>query len=150
MSDELTLLGDIRMRTGSGYVLSRRALNLLVDIGFGRNLSQCQLERGTIEDVEMGACLEAVRVSAGDTRDSLGRPRFLPLAPDYLLGIDQETIEISAASKSANWIESYEFYGPFRGGKQCCSKEAISFHYIEPNTMRLIDWLLYDFKKMSH
>lgn len=128
------------MSGGSGYVLSRLALKLLVEKGFSNQLEDCDLTDAEQEDVLIGRCLEAVGVEAGDTRDAQGKPTFLALSPLSLLNtqnIDQDY-----------WYNQYAFYPP-KPGKDCCSDEPISFHYIDPPLMRLIDWLLYDVKKID-
>lgn len=118
-------------------MLSRRAVELLVKKAFDKKLSECHLKDGSVEDVEMGLCLEAVGVSAGDTRAPDGRPRFLPLSPLSLLTdiMDKDF-----------WYNKYAFYGPPKVGEGCCSDDPISFHYIEPDLMYFIDWLLYKVK----
>ena len=39
----------------------------------------CRSDGGGAEDVEMGKCMENLGVRAGDSRDSLGRGRFILL-----------------------------------------------------------------------
>lgn len=120
-------------------MLSRSALNRLVKEGFEKKLNQCHLQLGSIEDLEMGLCLEAVGVRAGDTRDSYGLPTFLALSPVDLLS--------EKVVSPSSWYYQYAFYGPPKAGKQCCSAEPISFHYINPELMYFIDWILYDVKR---
>lgn len=124
---------------GPGYVLSRNAVRSLVEDGFARNKTECNLERGQVEDVEIGACLELVGVKAGDTRDSQARPTFLPFSPINLIS--------SKPFERNHWFYKYAFYDPPKvGRKLCCSDKPIAFHYIEPKLMYFIDWLLYDVK----
>lgn len=129
------------MSGGAGYVLSRQALKQMVEQGFSNNLKECDLADAEEEDVLMGRCLEAVGVEAGDTRDARGRPTFLALSPLALL--DPEPMD------QDSWYSQYAFYGPAKPGKDCCSDEPISFHYIDPLLMRFIDWLLYDVKRLD-
>jgi len=120
-------------------VLSRRALQLLVEKGFDEKRPECHMDGGQVEDIEMGGCLESVNVTAGDTRDSKGRPTFLALSPLDLL---------DSKHFKSSWYHQYAFYAPTQPGKNCCSSKPISFHYIEPNLMYFIDWILYEVKRV--
>lgn len=70
--------------SGSGYVMSREALRRFNVDALTDDYKCCN---GTVgnEDVEVGKCLANVGVLAGDSRDELGRARFLPFPPDGLL-----------------------------------------------------------------
>lgn len=72
------------MSGGAGYVLSKEALRRFVEVGLSKN-SGCSKSDNGAEDVEMGRCMEAVKVTAGDSRDSLGRGRFFPFVPEHHL-----------------------------------------------------------------
>lgn len=73
------------MSGGAGYVMSKEALRRMGRDALTNRL-KCKLGRDTgPEDVELGYCLQAVGVVAGDSRDSLGRHRMLPLAPIHHL-----------------------------------------------------------------
>ena len=61
---------------GAGYVLSAEALRR-----FGRRNGTLCARDGGAEDVELGRCMEKLRVAAGDTRDRLGRSRFHCFTP---------------------------------------------------------------------
>ena len=89
------------MSGGAGYVLSREALQRLIVRGL--NISgKCREDDGGAEDVEVGKCLESVDVIAGDTRDELGRERFLPFIPEHHL--------IPDILPKDMWYWSYSYY----------------------------------------
>lgn len=67
--------------SGSGYVLSREAVRRLNEEAL-INAQMCRNGTEGTEDVEIGRCLYNVGVLAGDSRDSIGRSRFLPFPPD--------------------------------------------------------------------
>jgi glycoprotein-N-acetylgalactosamine 3-beta-galactosyltransferase len=77
-----------------------------------------------------------VNVTAGDSRDEVGQPRFFALNPDNMMFPGSE------ASNPEFWYWQYQFY-PAHGGDKCCSKLAIAFHYIAPSQMYVLDFFAY-------
>ncbi len=63
-------------------MLSREALRRFVTVALEDD-DLCRTADGEgAEDVELGKCLEAVNVRAGDSRDERGRGRFFPFVPE--------------------------------------------------------------------
>ncbi|KAK7012060.1 glycoprotein-N-acetylgalactosamine 3-beta-galactosyltransferase 1-like isoform X1 [Biomphalaria glabrata] len=124
------------MSGGAGYVLSKESLVRLVTQGIGHK-EDCRADSGGAEDVEMGRCLQSVNVQAGDSRDELGRERFHPFVPEHHLIPDILPPDM--------WYWSYNFY-PAKQGQECCSDYAISFHYVPPNMMYVLEYLVYHLK----
>ena len=93
------------MSGGAGYVLSKEALRRFVKTSL-KDKTRCpeMAGPGSAEDVELGHCLQAVGVSVGDSRDSLGRETFHPFQPEDHL--------IPGAVPKDNWYWSYNYYKP--------------------------------------
>ena len=91
------------MHGGAGYVLSREALDRLVQTAMN-DTQQCLPEGAyyNIEDVEIGRCLESVGVLAGDSRDEHGKERFHPFPPFLHL--------IRGRLPSDLWYWDYNYY----------------------------------------
>uniref|UniRef100_A0A2M4BS04 Glycoprotein-N-acetylgalactosamine 3-beta-galactosyltransferase 1 n=1 Tax=Anopheles marajoara TaxID=58244 RepID=A0A2M4BS04_9DIPT len=119
---------------GAGYVLSREAVRRFNEMAL-EDEEHCSVAYDT-EDLEMGKCMEYVNVTAGDSRDALGRKRFLPMEPVFHL--------TSSVTEDPNfWYNQYSYYEPYYG-KNCCSSLAISFHYVPGKHMHMMDYLIYD------
>ncbi|XP_070574455.1 glycoprotein-N-acetylgalactosamine 3-beta-galactosyltransferase 1-like isoform X2 [Ptychodera flava] len=71
---------------GAGYALSKAALQRFVECGINESTKCSQLEVGR-EDVELARCLKKLGVKHVDSRDPLGRQRFIPFDPwKYMTG----------------------------------------------------------------
>lgn len=115
--------------------MSKEAVRRFVERGYSDETNVlCRHDNGGAEDVEMGKCMENLNVKAGDSRDSLGRGRFFPFVPEHHL--------VPGEVKPDFWYWQYIFY-PSEQGMGCCSDSAISFHYVSPNEMYVLEYLIY-------
>lgn len=124
------------MSGGSGYLLSSAALTRLQA---AHAVAHCRYPGHTrYEDVNMGYCMHALGVRAGDSRDSLGRPRFLPYPPWRLLR--------SEPHPDFAWLIHFSKY-KFRFGPESLSDLVITFHEIrDPVDFYFIQYLVNDLR----
>uniref|UniRef100_A0A914VET3 N-acetylgalactosaminide beta-1,3-galactosyltransferase n=1 Tax=Plectus sambesii TaxID=2011161 RepID=A0A914VET3_9BILA len=116
---------------GPGYVISAFNLKKLIQ---SFSMPQCSQSSSGAEDVEIAKCLRLVGITPGDSRD-VRRFRFSPFKVENTMFHD--------SLKSAyNWFWSYSAH-KLEEGFECCSDDHISFHYIEPHEMRIMEFSIY-------
>lgn len=120
------------MAGGPGYVLSKKAVIRFVEEGIP-NKTICRQDDAGAEDLELGACLENLGIPGGDARDEKGRLRFMGKSLDTHL--------------TPGWLNQTNYKNEAfylsKGGEECCSDTAVSYHYATPNQMYVNDYLIY-------
>ncbi|XP_075706270.1 glycoprotein-N-acetylgalactosamine 3-beta-galactosyltransferase 1-like [Rhinoderma darwinii] len=124
------------MSGGAGYVLSKEALNRFVE---GFRTGACQ-HRTSVEDLALGQCMEKMGVIAGDSRDTEKRETFHPFPPES---------HLTEHFDKSYWYWSYCLY-PIVEGPQCCSDLAISFHYVDPTLMHILEYFVYHLRAFGY
>ena len=122
---------------GAGYILNSAALSILAN-GLENDI-QCRPNQvGFWEDVNTAHCLEQWGVFPYDTRDHFGRERFLPFTPGhhYFYRINKQ---------NPDWYVKYTENFQLKEGDECCSRDAISYHYIKGDMMLRMHALLYGY-----
>uniref|UniRef100_A0A336K9H2 N-acetylgalactosaminide beta-1,3-galactosyltransferase n=1 Tax=Culicoides sonorensis TaxID=179676 RepID=A0A336K9H2_CULSO len=132
---------DKYMSGGAGYLLSRQAVKLFVEKSLN-DTSQCSPQNDGGEDWQMGRCLRAINVTIGDSRDEFLLERFQPLSWDNVMDENQ-------FKDQSFWYYTNSYYKINRTGIECCSKTAITFHYMNRVGFLLFEFLIYNFKLMD-
>uniref|UniRef100_A0A914WKU8 N-acetylgalactosaminide beta-1,3-galactosyltransferase n=1 Tax=Plectus sambesii TaxID=2011161 RepID=A0A914WKU8_9BILA len=112
--------------TGPGIIMSRAAFTDLMSVFDQKKYCRTTL-RTHDDDVELGVCLKAVKVPFGDSSDSKGRPRFIPISLHDLLNDPQ--------APNHGFFKQESAY-PVGEGFDCCADELIALHYVKAEEMR--------------
>ncbi|XP_071803004.1 glycoprotein-N-acetylgalactosamine 3-beta-galactosyltransferase 1-like isoform X3 [Asterias amurensis] len=116
---------------GSIFTLNKEALELIVPTLKDNK----PLFGGVADDLELEGCFKAAgALSSSHGRDVEGVQRFRMIVPDHKLPGNTKGY--------ATWYWRY-IRLPGEKGPECCSDYSISFHYISPNTMYLLEYMIY-------
>lgn len=96
------------------------------------NHTLCRIE-GSAEDIEIGMCLSHSAIFV-DSRDELHQKRFFPI------GVDEH---MSKHVDSTYWYRRNQYYQAPQGNLDCCSKNSIEFHYVDPPEMYALEYFIY-------
>lgn len=118
------------MSGGAGYVTSKKALQRFGE----RSGRTCHDKDAYAEDILWAQCMEQLGVHPGDSRDVLNRSRF-----------HCQDVNSIIHGSYPDWIPKYQKYGAHKGAENM-SEFAVSFHYIKPEMMHTMDYLIYKLK----
>ena len=118
------------MSGGAGYCLSKEALRRF---GEKSRDSLCSQDGGD-EDVRFGECMFKLGVKAGISTDKFGRSRFHCFDPETHL-----------SGRYPKWYPAFDDNGGQKG-QDSISDYAISFHYVTPEIMHILDLSIYHLK----
>ena len=78
--------------------------------------------------------MEKLGITFGDTRDQLNHQTFIPFSIEEFY---------SGKGRNIDFTRISDLY-PYEGGYNCCSNQAVSFHYVSGYTMKLYEYLIYN------
>ncbi|GAA51269.1 glycoprotein-N-acetylgalactosamine 3-beta-galactosyltransferase 1 [Clonorchis sinensis] len=126
--------GD-KISNSVGYVLSERALELIVTRGLDKKPECGETDRR--EDEQISLCAEAVGVKVRDSFDFLGKSRFSNVTINDLLGPYPNNTPRWYPEESDYTLPKYDLH------KLPASPFLVSFSGIEATMMYVLEYLLY-------
>ncbi len=116
---------------GAGYVFSKKTLDSFVKVM--QDPEKCS-DTSIGEEGNVGKCLAAIGIHPEDTRDDMKRETFHPFSPENHI--------VPGSIKANHWLHGHNKF-PVFSGADCCSDNSITFHYIRPEYMYILEYLIY-------
>jgi glycoprotein-N-acetylgalactosamine 3-beta-galactosyltransferase len=112
-------------------------LNLLQGLNDTTN-EDCQSKTYVQGDEQLGSCVQNLQLQCGDSRDENGRHRFIPVYPNAIIPPGEKIRDVHRP----RFFWKGSIY-PAKDGENCCSNETISFHYLVPQDIYTLEFLMY-------
>ncbi|XP_063724061.1 glycoprotein-N-acetylgalactosamine 3-beta-galactosyltransferase 1-like isoform X2 [Symsagittifera roscoffensis] len=119
---------------GAGYVISRKTLSKLGHGLKNKSLKCDDLNSKAPEDNAVGRCLKKLGIEPGKTIDTEEKELFHSF-----------NLQTELSDKPPSWVYSYAYY-PVKSGTDCCGNYTISFHYVSPKDMKMLEFMFYKLK----
>lgn len=97
--------------------------------------NKCRQHNEGAEDIELGLCFQNETLFI-DERDELLQKRFFPA------GIYEHFNKRN--ENNSYWYDQMLYYDSKYGDLSCCSDTSIGFHYVKPEEMYYLDYLIYN------
>ncbi|GAB6026181.1 hypothetical protein CHUAL_012392 [Chamberlinius hualienensis] len=120
---------------GPGYVLNKLALKKLITQAY-KNES-CYKGFRQEEDVMLGWCFQLMKVNPHEPTDEQNRTHFFPMTPYYHVA--------APITSESSWYWKIAVR-PAKTSIDCCSKYAISFHFMTEELIWAMEYSLYHIK----
>lgn len=98
----------------------------------------CKTKPHVESDEQLGRCVQKLNLQYGDSRDEKGRHRFIPVYPNAIIPPGEKIKDVYRPK----FFWQGSIY-PAEDGENCCSDETISFHYLVPQDIYTLDFLMY-------
>jgi glycoprotein-N-acetylgalactosamine 3-beta-galactosyltransferase len=119
---------------GGGHILSKKALTKFVTL-LAFNETICQQADDEMDDVIVGQCLKKHAIFI-DARDDKNQKQIFPIGVEDHMSVGN--VDMSY------WYWEYLWRNVTQGGLDCCSDIFIGSHYISPQEMSLMEYLIYN------
>lgn len=118
---------------GGGNVLSKKAVTKFATF-ISRNATFCN-DKQEAGDVMVGRCIQKFAIFV-DARDSQNQKQIFPAGMVVHMKHDEPDLKY--------WYFKYLYRNVTQGGLNCCSDLFIGDHYVKPEEMHFMDYLIYN------
>lgn len=118
---------------GGGHIFSRKALTKFVTI-ISPNNTLCENQDGEADDLLVGQCLKKYAIFL-DARDNKNQKQIFPVGVEEHMKFNEPDMSY--------WYYRNLWRNVTQGGLNCCSDIYIGAHYVSPQEMYFLEYLVY-------